>query len=85
MEAFEAGITLKDGDQCLPARLLPQGPGKSIVEVCEGKYHQVRRMLASRGMPVIYLKRIAEGGLELGTLELGAVREVSLSELTEAD
>lgn len=80
VEAFEMGITLKDGDVCLPARLLPQGPGKSIVEVCEGKYHQVRRMLASRGMPVTYLKRIAEGSLELGPLELGKVREVELSE-----
>jgi len=83
VEAFAQGITLKDGDQCLPARLLPQGPGRSIVEVCEGKYHQVRRMLASRGMPVTYLKRIAEGGLELGGLDLGKVREVALSELTE--
>lgn len=80
VEAFEMGITLKDGDVCLPARLLPQGPGKSVVEVCEGKYHQVRRMLASRGMPVTYLKRIAEGSLELGPLELGKVREVELSE-----
>lgn len=80
--AFEAGITLKDGDQCLPAKLVPQGPGKSLVEICEGKYHQVRRMLASRGMPVTYLKRIREGGLDLGDLELGRVREVQLSELT---
>ena len=79
--AFEAGITLKDGDQCLPAKLVPQGPGKSLVEICEGKYHQVRRMLASRGMPVTYLKRIREGGLDLGDLELGRVREVQLSEL----
>jgi len=61
--------------------LIPQGPGKSIVEVCEGKYHQVRRMLASRGMLVTYLKRISEAGLELGDLELGKTREVSLSEL----
>ena len=80
--AFEAGITLKDGDQCLPAKLVPQGPGKSLVEICEGKYHQVRRMLASRGMPVTYLKRTREGGLDLGDLELGRVREVQLSELT---
>lgn len=76
VEAFAQGILLKDGDQCLPARLLPQGPGKSIVEVREGKYHQVRRMLASRGMPVTYLKRISEGGLELGDLPLGQTREI---------
>ena len=82
-EAFAAGIVLKDGDRCLPARLFPQGPGVSIVEVCEGKYHQVRRMLASRGKPVTYLKRIAEAGLELGDLELGKCREVGYEELTD--
>ena len=79
--AFAEGVTLKDGDCCLPAKLIPNGPGRSVVEVCEGKYHQVRRMLASRGMPVTYLKRVAEGGLELGDLPLGAVREVALEEL----
>jgi len=84
VEAFAEGIVLKDGDQCLPARLIPQGAGKSLVEVCEGKYHQVRRMLASRGMPVTYLKRIAEAGLELGDLPLGQVREVDIGELTTA-
>lgn len=82
VDAFAEGITLKDGDQCLPAKLMPQGPGKSLVEVCEGKYHQVRRMLASRGMPVTYLKRISEAGLELGDLPLGQCREVALSELS---
>ena len=81
VEAFEAGIVLRDGDHCLPARLIPQGPGKSLVEVCEGKYHQVRRMLASRSMPVTYLKRIAEAGLELGDLEPGCVAEVQISAL----
>ena len=74
--AFAAGITLKDGDVCLPAKLIPQGPNKSIVEVCEGKYHQVRRMLASRGMHVTYLKRISEAGLDLGDLAPGQVREI---------
>jgi len=82
VSAFEEGVVLRDGEKCLPARLIPEGPGKSVVEVCEGKYHQVRRMLASRGMPVTYLKRIAEGDLELGTLERGAVRLVEAEETT---
>ena len=38
-----------DGTVCLPAKLEPLGPGESLVTICEGKYHQVRRMLASRG------------------------------------
>lgn len=79
--AFAGGLTLKDGGQCLPARLIPQGPGKSLVEVREGKYHQVRRMLASRGMRVTYLKRLAEGGLELGDLPLAQARELPLEEV----
>ena len=81
MEAFAAGILLRDGERCLPARLMPQGPGRSLVEVCEGKYHQVRRMLASRGMPVTYLRRVSEGHLDLGDLPLGQVREVEPWEL----
>ena len=82
VEAFAAGIALKDGDQCLPAKLIPMGMGKSMVEVCEGKYHQVRRMLASRGKPVTYLKRTSEAGLELGDLPLGEIREVDIGELS---
>ena len=76
--AFEAGLTLGDGTKCLPARLEGQGPGKSLIHVQEGKYHQVRRMMAARGMPVTYLKRIAEGGLTLGGLEKGAVAELDV-------
>ncbi len=79
--AFAAGLTLGDGTKCLPARLTPLGAGKSCVEIQEGKYHQVRRMLASRGMPVTYLRRDAEGTLWLEGLEKGAVRELPLSSL----
>lgn len=81
VRAFEAGLTLGDGTQCLPARLTPLGPGKSRVEIHEGKYHQVRRMLASRGMPVTYLRRDAEGELTLEGLAKGEVRELPLSAL----
>ena len=83
VEAFAAGLTLGDGTKCLPARLTPLGPGKSRVEIREGKYHQVRRMLASRGMPVNYLRRDAEGTLMLDGLKKGAVRELPLSVLDE--
>jgi len=53
VEAFAAGITLRDGTVCLPAKLEPLGPGESLITVCEGKYHQVRRMMASRSMTVL--------------------------------
>jgi 16S rRNA U516 pseudouridylate synthase RsuA-like enzyme len=52
-----------------------------MVTVCEGKYHQVRRMMASRGMHVEYLERRQEGALSLGDLPRGAVRELTEKEL----
>ena len=79
--AFASGLTLGDGTVCLPANLEILGEGESLVTVCEGKYHQVRRMMASRGMPVTYLERRQEGGLTLGDLPRGQVRELTEQEL----
>lgn len=83
--AFAAGLTLGDGTVCLPAKLEPLGAGESLVTVCEGKYHQVRRMLASRGMPVTYLERRQEGSLLLGDLPRGSVRELTAEELEDLE
>lgn len=83
--AFRAGCELRDGTKCLPAILEPLGEGKSLVRVCEGKYHQVRRMLASRGKPVSYLRRIAEGTVELGGLPVGKTRELTNDEIIQLE
>ena len=85
MEAFAAGITLRDGTVCLPARLEPLGPGESLATGCEGKYHQVRRMMASRNMTVTYLERRMEGSLTLGDLPRGQVRELSDGDICRLD
>ncbi len=79
--AFAEGLTLRDGTVCLPAALQPLGAGESLITVCEGKYHQVRRMMASRGLHVTYLERRQEGELALGDLPRGAVRELSREEI----
>ena len=63
--AFKEGLTLGDGTKCLPAGLKRLPDGSCLVEVMEGKYHQVKRMLASRGKPVTELKRLSIGGLKL--------------------
>ena len=80
VRAFGQGLVLADGLHCLPAKLTPLSDGRSIVCVQEGKYHQVRRMLASRGCPVTYLRREAEGGLTLGSLPLGQTKELDIVE-----
>ena len=81
VEAFAGGITLRDGTVCLPAKLQPVGEGESLITVCEGKYHQVRRMMASRNMTVLYLERREEGCLCLGDLGRGNVRELTAEEV----
>jgi 16S rRNA pseudouridine516 synthase len=79
--AFENSLVLKDGLVCLPAHLniLTSGvKSTAYVIIHEGKYHQVKRMLASLGKPVTYLKRVAIGGLKLDeNLAAGAYRELT--------
>ena len=63
--AFAAGMTLGDGLDCLPAGLEILSPTEALVTLREGKFHQVKRMLAARGKPVLYLKRLSMGRLRL--------------------
>ena len=63
--AFAEGLVLGDGTKCRPARLEILGECRCLVTVTEGKYHQVKRMLASRGAPVTALKRLSIGALRL--------------------
>ena len=82
--AFKKGIILKDGLHCLPAVLDISDSGNincATVTIREGKYHQVKRMLASRGKPVTYLRRISIGGLSLdASLTPGSYREMTETE-----
>ena len=81
VKAFAEGLSLRDGTKCLPAVLEPIAAGESRITVCEGKYHQVRRMMASRGMTVLYLERQKEGLLTLGNLPRGEVRILTQEEI----
>lgn len=82
IEAFRQGIVLADGTKCLPAGLEKLPDGSCLVRVMEGKYHQVKRMLASRGKPVTELMRLSIGGLELDKgLLPGQFRQLSEKEL----
>lgn len=65
-EAFAAGITLADGTACMPAGLELLGDGsEALVTLHEGKFHQIKRMIASRGSAVCYLKRLSMGEISL--------------------
>jgi len=74
---FANGIILGDGTKCMPAILEKTKEG-AFVTVYEGKYHQVKRMIAAIGKQVISLKRVAIGGLILDEgLNPGEYRELT--------
>ena len=82
VKAFAEGLVLADGTHCLPAKLELLGQGQCLVTVMEGKYHQVRRMLASRGKPVLELRRLSIGSLILeDSLGSGGFRELTKTDL----
>lgn len=82
-EAFARGMTLGDGLECLPAGLQVLPDRVCIVTLREGKFHQVKRMLAARGAPVLYLKRLSMGPLTLDdSLAAGAYRLLRAEEIS---
>ena len=67
-QAFAAGMKLDDGLVCQSAVLEILSAGEESeahVTLREGKFHQVKRMLAYRGKPVLYLERVKMGNLTL--------------------
>ncbi|MBQ9973842.1 MAG: rRNA pseudouridine synthase [Oscillospiraceae bacterium] len=66
VRAFADGIVLGDGTRCQSAGLEPLEDGsRCLVTLHEGKFHQVKRMLAHRGKPVVELERLSMGSLHL--------------------
>lgn len=81
---FKEGLTLGDGTKCLEAhvRMLPDKENVAEVIICEGKYHQVKRMFASLGNKVVELRRVKMGELWLDEgLDEGCCRELTAEEV----
>ncbi|MFP4248492.1 MAG: pseudouridine synthase [Armatimonadota bacterium] len=84
LRKLRSGVELEDGrTQPAEVMLVAQGGGEARlrVTITEGRNRQVRRMCAAIGHPVRRLKRVAMGPLRLGELSLGAVRELSESQV----
>lgn len=76
VKTLAEGLTLGDGLSCLPAALALTGrENVALLTIREGKFHQVKRMMACLGKPVTALKRLAMGPLTLDdTLAAGEWR-----------
>lgn len=77
IKRFADGITIDGGYTCKSAVLKPAGDKTATVQICEGKFHQVKLMFKAVGKSVLYLKRIKFGEFTLpDNLPLGEVVEV---------
>lgn len=81
---FSEGVVLGDGYKCRPAGLeiIPDSDGKKcLITIEEGKFHQVKRMVAACNCQVVYLKRLKIGGLALDAdLAPGEYRDLTETE-----
>ncbi len=72
---LECGVDIGDEKMTMPARVNAQTDGKIHLSIMEGRYHQVKRMLAAVGNRVMHLKRLRMGTLYLdGDMEPGDYR-----------
>ena len=80
---FRDGVTLADGYECKSAILtLDEGRTSGEIVLTEGKYHQIKRMIASTGNRVTSLERISFGSIELDrTLARGEWRYLTDEEI----
>ena len=81
-ERFADSVTLADGYECKPAGLVcdPDRLG-GVITLTEGKYHQIKRMIAASGSHVTYLERISFAEIPLDpTLARGEWRYLTESE-----
>lgn len=71
------GVLLKDEeDVCIPKSAILRTPTLLILEIQEGKYHQVKRMVAAAGNRVEALHRTHFGAYTLGDVPEGQWRPV---------
>lgn len=82
---FSEGFAVDDSFTAMPSKLEileADNPALVRITIHEGKFHQIKRMFASVGSEVLYLKRIAMGPLSLDpSLHTGEYRRLTEDEI----
>lgn len=82
LQALRDGVLLRDETEPLAATdVMSLSSHEIALTITQGKYHQVKRMVAAAGNRVEHLVRTAIGGLPMGDLALGEWRYLSPDEL----
>jgi len=80
VEALSRGVVWSDGTEYRPAVLVPDGRDKrrGLVTVTEGKYHEVKRLMAFCGHEILSMRRLSIGALRLDeTLSEGQAKRLT--------
>lgn len=84
VKQFSIGVDIGDEKPTLPAKLEIQksdSTSEVLITICEGRYHQIKRMFESVGKQVVYLKRLSMGSLVLDDhLKAGEARRLTPEE-----
>jgi 23S rRNA pseudouridine2605 synthase len=80
LRALREGIELEDG-RTAPARVRRVGPHELELTIHEGRKRQVKRMCEAVGHPVVVLRRVSFGALQLGDLAAGRHRRLTAAEV----
>ena len=86
IDLFKNGLNIGENTPTKPAKLeiFKDDSSKAFITITEGKYHQVKRMFASIGLTVTYLKRISMGSLILDkNLNPGEYRKLTEKEIEQ--
>ena len=89
VKRFNEGLDIGEEKNTLPAKLeiikAEQNESEVLVTICEGKFHQVKRMFNAVGKNVLFLKRLSMGNMTLPeTLKTGEFIEVSFDYVQNA-
>ena len=84
---FAGNITLADGYECKSAHLVADGDRMGgVITLTEGKYHQIKRMVAAIGNAVVFLERISFADIPLDrSLERGEWRPLTNEEIKKLE
>jgi 16S rRNA pseudouridine516 synthase len=79
-EIFASGELLLNGEKkpLLSAKMEVLSPLHVRLEICEGKYHQVKRMFGAVGNRVVALHRVSFGEFSIDGIEAGEYRVINL-------
>jgi len=85
LKLLESGMTLRNGEKTLPARVRvireTERHAHLDITIVEGKNRQIRRMIESLDGRVLKLVRRRIGNLSLGNLQIGRYRFLSKDDL----